>query len=270
MSQRMRRERDQAEEPAISGIEEWLRRLDTCCREPNTAAKGREQFTQWPNLGHFEGLMLHVQFHGDGNKRLPQWKTMERLNKRQPSLRLVRRVNQLVERAKQRLTEAGESHLGVLERQATSGRKDAKNLLLDVAQLCRNLSTARKIDWSQHEKVLAQFSRTGSIELACGLTAPPEVRCYARTLELIVDDHRHEFQTKPSALLSWLHQIGHPGAQELFALDHVVALRANRRKQLIEKYELKQKRKAGRERVRRHRAKNSLPTIRYKGNECRL
>jgi hypothetical protein len=247
---------DQENEP---GIEKWLRRLDKCCREPNPAAKGREQFTQWPDSGDFEGIMLHVPW----GRRRPRWKTLERLNKRQPSLRLVWRVNRLIERAKQRLTEANESHLGVLQRQAASGRNDAKNLLRDIAQLRKNLGAARRTDWTQHEKVLAQFSPTRSVELACGLTAPPKVRCYARTLELIVDDERYELETRPGALLWWLDQIGHPAAQDLLALNHIVALRARQRKQNIEKYRSEQKRKAGRERVKRHRARNSLPQNRY-------
>jgi hypothetical protein len=252
---------DEENESPASRIEEWLKRLDDYCREPDTQAKGREQCTRWPSAGAFEGLMMHVIFYL-GTRRV-RWKTLKRLDKRIPSLRLVWRVNHLVKRAKARLAEAGESCAGVLSREAMGGRKDAESLLRDIARVQQNLKTAKEIDWTQHEKTLAQFSRTQTVELACGLTAPPEVGCYARALELIVENYRYELQTKPGPLIVWLVQIDHPAAQELLALEHNIAVRVKRRKQLMDDYDLQRKRDAGRERVRRHRAKNSLSEKRY-------
>ncbi len=252
---------DEEKECPTSRIEEWLKRLDNYCREPDTRMK-RKQFTRWPSAGDFEGLMMNVEFYCE--TRRARWKTLQRLDRRIPSLRLVLRVNNLVKRAKDRLAEAGESCVGVLRRQAISGKKDADALLRDIARVRKNLKAAKEIDWTQHEKVLGQFSRTQTVELSCGRSAaPPEVRCYARALELIVDNYRYELQTGPDALISWLNRIDHPAAQELLALNHIVAFRAKRRKQFMIDYELQRKREACRERVRRYRAKNSLPKKRY-------
>jgi hypothetical protein len=132
-------------------------------------------------------------------------------------------------------------------------------LLRDIELVQTNLKAAKGIDWTQHEKALAQFSRTNTVELACNLTAPLEVRCYARALELIVDNHRYGLKTNPDPLITWLNQIDHPAAQELLTLDHIVAIRARVRTHFIDEYKLRRKREAGRERVRRYRAKNSLP-----------
>ena len=122
-----------------------------------------------------------------------------------------------------RLTEAGQSALETL---SWEQGKDAQNCCTILQRVRENLSAARTIDWAQHERVLSRFSHANSVELACGKnTASPEVRCYARVLELIVDHEKHERLRKESEpLVRWLAQIGHPLAKDLEAFNREAAL----------------------------------------------
>jgi hypothetical protein len=110
---------DEETESPISGMEAWLKVLDSCCREPDEQAKDEEQFVRWPSARNFEELMMNVELCC-GTQRA-RWTTLKRLDKRMPSLRLVLRVNNLVKRAKDRLADAGEPCVGILSRQALKG-----------------------------------------------------------------------------------------------------------------------------------------------------
>jgi hypothetical protein len=250
-----------------------LERLALYCQEPDPQAKGAtdlakamKQFTLWPTsdllLPLENSVTCLVRVEREKPSR-PPWKAFQLVDKRMRSLRLVRHVNNLAKRARDRLTESGESVLGKLERQATLGNADARSLLRDIARLRNNLSAGKTIDWARHEKVLAQFSRTGTVELTCdeSTAASQNVRCYARALELIVDDNQREPLRRDSEpLVGWLVGMGHPMAKDLeaFAPKAALFLKGCRRFQDEEKTRLK--RKEARERDRRYRErKDSLP-----------
>jgi hypothetical protein len=235
-----------------------------------------EERTHWPTAADLglisDGVRYILKFTGQRVVRSPYmgarplWKSFQLLDERMRRLKLVQRVDNLVKRAKHRLSEAEESSLFVLSRRALEGNKDARNLMRDIELLVRNgPSAARNIDWTQHEKALAQFSRRRSVEPARNLSAAPlEVRCYVRVLELIVEDNqRKKLQRESFPLLIWLEAIGHPAASELKRLDPVVAFRVERivKASTIEK--TLRKRELTRVRVRRYRAKNSLSEKRY-------
>src|SRR5207248_3245687 len=201
-------------------------RFTLYCREPDPQAKGvtdlakaMRQFTLWPTsdlLLPLENSVTRLVRVEREKPPRPPWRAFQLVDKRMPSLRLVRRVNNLAKRARDRLTESGESVLGKLERQARLGNADARSLLRDIARLRNNLTAGKMIDWAQHEKVLAQFSRTGTVELASddSTAASQKVRCYARALELIVDDNQREpLREKSEPLVRWLVRIGHPDAK---------------------------------------------------------
>jgi hypothetical protein len=247
-----------------------LKRLALYCQEPDQKAKGAtdlatamKQFTHWPTIDLLKSIEFDVTrlagFERKKPTRPPLWEPFQRVNRRISSLRLVWRVNNLVERAKSRLTDAGQSALEKLWQEQT---KDAQGLLHDIERVRENLSAARTIDWAQHERVLSKFSHAKSVELACGKsTASPEVRCYARVLELIVDHEKHEpLRKKSEPLVRWLAQIEHPMAKDLEAFNHEAASAEEDGRRLGHLIRTRHKREGARERDRRYRQrKNSLP-----------
>ena len=89
----------------------------------------------------------------------------------------------------------------------------------------------------------------------------PEVRCYARVLELIVDHEKYEpLRKKSEPLVRWLAQIGHPLAKHLEALNHEAALAEEGGRRLGDLIRTRHKREGARERDLRYRQhNNSLP-----------
>jgi hypothetical protein len=253
----------------VKKVKADLERLAFYCQEPDQQAKGAtdlatamKQFTYWPPSDLLKSLEFSVIRLAEFEREKPphpSWKAFQLVDKRKRSLKLVRRVDKLVKCALERLTEAGRS---VLETLLWEQGKDAQRLLHDIERVRENLSAARTIDWAQHERVLSKFSPAKSVELACGKNAAsPEVRCYARVLELIVDHKKHEpLRKKSEPLVRWLAQIGHPLAKDLEALNHEAALAEQDSRRLGHLIKTQQKREGARERDRRYRQrKNSLP-----------
>jgi hypothetical protein len=237
-----------------------LERLVVYCQ-----AKAMKQFTRWPTsdlLLPLENSVTQLVRVEREKPPRPLWKAFQLVDKRMPKLRLVLRVNNLAKRARDRLTESGESVLSKLERQAGARNADARSLLRDIALLRINLSAGKTIDWAQHEKVLAPFSRTGTVELTCddSTAASQNVRCYARALELIVDDNQREPLRRDSEpLVGWLLGMGHPMAKDLEAFAPKAALFLKAMSRFRDEEETRLKRKAKQERDQRYERKDSLP-----------
>jgi len=215
----------------------------------------------WPDRGLLrllEDSVMHLIATERMKRPSPAWKAFQLLNKRMPSLRLVLRVNNLIKHARERLEETGQSALDKLERQAERGDENAQKLLSDIGRLKQLLSSAKAIDWKQHERTLEQFSRTRSVELACNQTGPIGVRCYTRALELLlVDEYRHKpLRDKSRPLIEWVGQIGHPEAKSLLAFDDVMAWVVEQEEGTREGKSALQKREKQRERTRKHREWN--------------
>jgi hypothetical protein len=70
---------------------------------------------------------------------IPVWRAFEQVNKHAPTLRLVRRVNDLISRAIERLNETGESELSKAARDAKAGSAQSQCLLRDIAMGRRDL-----------------------------------------------------------------------------------------------------------------------------------
>jgi hypothetical protein len=228
---------------------EWLARS---CKPPDTARR-----TIWPDRGFLRDLENEVMFLIATERKeqpSPAWKGFQLLNKRLQSLQLVLRVNNLVKRARERLEEAGERPLNKLQRQAERGDEGARKLLRDIAAIRDGQNAAKKIDWTQHERALAQFSRTRSVEPSYGRSAPLESRCYARALELVVDDYRRKpLRDKSWPLVKWLARIGHPEAKSLCAFDDVWAWIVEREEGAWRGKCALRRREKGRDRIRRYR-----------------
>jgi hypothetical protein len=209
----------------------------------------------WPSGELLQSLEDGVRFFTAEERKAPlSWKTFQRLDKRLPKLRLVLRVDNLVKRARGRLKEAGQPALSELKRQAQRGDEDAQRLLRDIAAISGIQVAQKNIDWTQHERALAQFSRTNTVEPSYGRSAPVEFRCYARTLELLVDDYRRKpMRIQAMPLLEWVAKIGHPDAKNLVAFDYAAECEIERRARASQEHKALQRREKGRERTRRHR-----------------
>jgi hypothetical protein len=220
------------------------------------ATWGKSANTLWPSrelLQSLEESVVHLIATQRKKPPSPAWKAFELLDRRMPSLRLVLRVDNLAKHALERFEQIGESPLDNLARQ---NREDAQNLLRDIERLrTTGLSSARVTDWAQHEKRLAKFSRTRTVELACNQTAPLGVRCYTRALELLLlHEFRHKSLRKNAApLVEWLAQIKHPQATSLLEFDRALASAVAQEEAALREKTASRQREKERERTRRHR-----------------
>ena len=235
----------------VVGYLEWL---SECCKPPAHSKWAR---IRWPSGDILKDVEERVIFLLDTERRKrpsPSWKAFELLDKRMPSLRLVLRVNNLFKRAYERLGEAGEAPMSKLSRQADAGDEGAEKLVNDLYKIKDASAIPERIDWSQHERMLAQFSPTRTVEPAYGGIAQLEYRCYARALELILDDYRREPLRKESLpLIEWALRIGYPGATSLGAFDSIAAFIVEQDEGVWRNKLERQKLYLGRERTRRFR-----------------
>jgi hypothetical protein len=204
----------------VIGYLEWL---SDCCKPVDS----KWRLIRWPTgdiLRDLEERVIFLLATERKKRPSPSWKAFELLDKRMPSLRLVLRVNNLFKRAYERLAKAGESPMSKLSRQGDAGDQGAERLVNDLYRIKNALGTPERIDWTQHERALAQFSPTRTVEPAYGRSAQLKCRCYARALELVLDDyHRDPLRKESLPLIRWALGIGYPGATSLGAFDHIAA-----------------------------------------------
>jgi hypothetical protein len=190
--------------------------LDRCyCWLPGTApikVRPLEQITLWPRQDELEQLhsiVIDLFMTEHRNRPNPYWKAYRWVNKLFPKLRLVQRTDKLVQRARNRLKEAGESRLMELKRKVHSGAPEAERLLKHLRALDKDGSAAaKKIAWEDYEQLLFEGANHKPVQLVCDdLSASPRMRCYGRALEIIVDDLRYE---RMYPLLRWIGYIGYP------------------------------------------------------------
>jgi RNA polymerase sigma factor (sigma-70 family) len=225
---------------ASNRMEERLRddlaRLTLYCQPPDPKARSAtdldeamKEFTWWPNANLLERIEDGVLTIALTQRKFPErkiWKNFELVNKRKKKLHLLKQVNDLVERARERFIKANFSDLEALSWECRED-KDAQNLLRDIGQIEKDDRAAKTIDWAQYKGILSRFSDDGSVAGASG--SDTALACYARVLELIVDHRRWEKLRKESeALVYWLLKIGHLGAtgkDDLEAFNRTAALR---------------------------------------------
>lgn len=225
-----------------------LKELSTYCRSSDTP-------TSWPSGEFLRDIQNDVMFLVKEERKkepYPRWKAFRLLDKRVPSLQLVRRIDGLATRARERLAEVGKSPLDQL---AQVPNESNRKLLRDLERVEADLGNAKCIEWREHEKALAQFCRTRTVELASKHTGPIQLQCYAKSLELlVVDQFRHKpLQIRAAPLIHWLADIKHPEGKSLLAFHHGLAQIVDRRQRAVADEAIRRQREQGSDRTRRHR-----------------
>jgi hypothetical protein len=169
-------------------------------------------------------------------KWLLGWETYELVNKRWPKLKLVKRLNLLVGRARDRLKDAGESELERIRREAFEGAPKAKRLLEHFESIQVDTNKAAEIGWQNYKQLLF---KPGSYRLACdapepqlrrsgfsynsaSISEPSRERCYASALEIFTDDLRYEpLRDKAYPLLSWIAIHDNPDYYDVLIENHM-------------------------------------------------
>jgi hypothetical protein len=170
---------------------------------------GVSQTASWPSLDeltvfHFDVCELVKPQRK--NPYYPAWRAYKLVNKRWPSIRLISRVDKLVNRARERLQEVPVSGLERLRREDHEGMPEAMRFWTDF-EAFGGAWNADRIEWEHHEKVL--FSRSDNELVRPQSGDPPGLRrlkCYARALEFIVEDEFYYQPLRDEALplLKWI------------------------------------------------------------------
>src|SRR4030095_2918972 len=207
---------------------ECLEKLSNYCRAPDPNAKGApdldeamKQFIWWPQehlLGQLESSVFTL---ARSERKYPErrpWETFELVDGRKKKLRLLKHINDLVGRARERFIEASFSDLEALAAEPREN-KDAADLLRDIHLVTEDISVARTIDWARYKGILLRLSANGKIASASGNDTA--LACYARVLEMIVDHRKWAKLRKESeSLVYWLLKIGYPGGSGRDGVEH--------------------------------------------------
>jgi hypothetical protein len=199
------------------------RDLNNYCHPPAPPREGDDdlhaamrQTTHWPGNATFLELDSLVERLAklEGKKQLaPRWEVYEFVNRRYPRLKLVQQAKELVERAAERLKEAGESSIERLIREAREGvSAGTERFVKDLRAFAKDpRKVGRQIEWENHENVLF-FRDNKFVQLKCGdLPGSTRLRCYARFLELLAADLSYErLRAKATPLLVWVAHMGNP------------------------------------------------------------
>ena len=178
--------------------------------------------TYWPSadeLTQLDSAVRRLYFMEGRIRARNTWPTYELVDKRYPRLRLIWQLNSLVGRAELRLKEGPESLLFRLSCQAIgtdSQAKQARAFVQAVDRIRQNSHRAATVKWEQFEQLLFQPTGEPFRELASKLPGPPRIRCYAMTLELIIEDQKREDLLKlGEPLLEWVAKLGNPAYAKL-------------------------------------------------------
>src|SRR5262249_7322210 len=133
---------------------------------------------------------------------------------------------------------------------------EAKRFLADLRRIQKKPKAVLKIQWSRYKHFLFRSGHHKGF-LRCGdFPASPHVICYARALEIIVDDeNRKKLLDKAEPLLRWILLLGNPDYADVLRRDDFMEWAAERRAQRTPDDRAEYKRKLGRERLRRFRAR---------------
>jgi len=258
------------EKRARHQLKDALKSLRSRCLPSRQAPPGADDLhramlamTFWPSNDELTELDLRVKELALIDREKvpnPLWKAFELVNKRWPGFRLIRRLDALVSRARNLLNETGESDLTWVRREARgSGERasEAKRFLADLRTLQKNPKVAAKIKWEQYERFLSTPGLNKRVQLWCGdHAASRRVVCYARALEMIVDDERLQpFRDQAEPLLTWIAPLGNPAYLDILSRDDFFKLIAERAAVHLLQERAERNRAQGRDRQKRFRAR---------------
>jgi hypothetical protein len=151
------------------------------------------------------------------------WKAYKLVDKNWPSIQLITRLNRLVNRARERLQKAGVSYLERLRREDYEGAQEAKRFWNDLKAFRGSAWKADGVEWEHHEKAL--FSRSDNELVRPGRGDSPALRrlkCYARALELLMEDELYYQPLRRQALplLRWIAIGDNPKYYDLLKWDY--------------------------------------------------
>jgi hypothetical protein len=151
------------------------------------------------------------------------WKAYKVVDKNWPSIRLVTRLDRLVNRARERLQKTGVSQLERLRREDYEGAQETMRLWNDLKAFGGSAWKADEIEWERHEKVL--FSRSDNELVRPGgddSAALRRLKCYARALELMMEDELYYQPLRRQArpLLNWIAIGDNPNYYDLLKWDY--------------------------------------------------
>ena len=247
-----------------------LKILETKCTGPRQAPAGASdlarailRMTSWPRSDDLSALDSRVKTLSlSDRKKVPKplWKAFELVNQRWPGFRLIHRLDALVSRARNLLKEAGESDLMWVRREAHgSGERvlEAKKFLADLRRIQKDPKTAAKIKWEHYERFLSRPGLNKGVQPWCGdHPASAGVVCYARALEMIVDDEYHRrFLDDAEPLLRWITQLGNPAYSDVLKRDDFMEGIPKRLAERAAEERVEHRRAQARQRLRRFRSR---------------
>jgi hypothetical protein len=157
------------------------------------------------------------------------WKTYKLVDKKWPGIRLISRMNKLINGARARLQEARVSDLERLRREDLEGVPKVMQCWKDLEALRADMCKADGIEWEGHEKVIFARGNNKLIRPACGDSLVLlRLKCYARALELIVEDELYCRPNRDKALplLKWIALTDNPGYRDVLKYDTEYSARA--------------------------------------------
>jgi hypothetical protein len=280
-------------ENAKTELRHTLAALEKACLSPQPRARtsnlheALKYKTWWPSAELLAALNSSVCTLAMLERKTvpkPLWKAFGLVSQRWTGYSLVSRLNTLVLRARKRLEEVGESDLEKIRREGNvdafvlrarklleaEGKRALKRFcevdaeskraletnafLTDLERIQKNLKAAAKIKWQDYEHFLFAPRANKPIELACKLPAPSAVSCYARALEIIVDDQfRERSREEARPFLEWIARLGNRSYSDMTAWDGFASFVSKAETRRIAEEPISRRRNLTRARVREYR-----------------
>jgi hypothetical protein len=209
----------------------------------------RQLKTWWPPWDLLNGLTQAVITLANLELKRPHlstWKAFKRVDRLRSGFRLIHRIDNLVQRAENRLSEAGQSDLSKLRRIADGAEEPslrAKRFLADLQKVQADPTAAAKIDWASHHLVLKRRTNKD---------------CYIRALQIIAAHQALQpLRREALPLLTWIAGLGNPAYEHVLKWDqHAEWLKQIAESGAAQKRAAKRKQQQT-ERVRRFRSKKT-------------
>jgi hypothetical protein len=187
----------------------------------------RELWPESRDLGKLDSAVEALDLMEHKKPLLPLWKTYERVNKRWRGIGLVRKVNWFVKCGRERLSETSKTDLMRLTREAVERvvkrQRDvpgSERLFEALEAIRENVLNADGINWQDYEQFLPP-SGNKLVQLMRGDSPVLQrVKCYARTLQILVDDLRYQTlrdQVRP--FTEWIAHLGNKAYYDLLNWD---------------------------------------------------